>query len=92
MSVEGWECLGGARLRTSCLHTWRMLRNAIYGGWVVVTTSSSSYKLVVCVWGHQEMEPVDVKCMQKKFQTRFNHATPLNGCSLVLYSVGGYSD
>ena len=38
------------------------------------------------------MEPVDVKCMQKNFQTRFNHATPLNGCSLVLYSVGGYSD
>ena len=31
------------------------------------------------------MEPVDVKCMQKTFQTRFDHATPLNRCSLVLF-------
>ena len=32
VSLGGWECLGGARLRMLCLHTWRMLSNAIYGG------------------------------------------------------------
>ena len=42
-------------------------------GGVVVTTSSSIYKLVVC-GGTRKMEPVDVKCMQKRCQTRFNHA------------------
>ena len=44
----------------------------LWGG-VVVTTSSSIYKLVVC-GGTRKMEPVDVKCMQKRCQTRFNHA------------------
>ena len=74
------------------VYTWRMLRNAIYGGWGVATTSSSSYKLVVCVEA-----PGNGACRREMHAKKLpNTVQSCNGtgwrCSLVLYSAGGYSD
>ena len=49
-SLGGWSALGGAHLWTLCLHTWWMLRDTIYGEWVVViarSSDSSSHNLAV---------------------------------------------
>ena len=87
MSLGGWECLGGARLRTLCLHTWRMLRNAIYGRWVVVTTNSSASSYNLAVRGeHQENRACRREMHAKKLPNKVhNHAMAL-GDTVCSYS------